>query len=140
MKGKLWGLFFFPSPFEGQGLEKKETQGFPPVRQKPHPRRQGFTCEDVSESVAASDLQRWVLGAKDIQEESREAADDSQEAEGSDDPEQQDRLRVHAIICEVKKKWQPLSAGKIPLFHPNHPLDRATGIMIPAPIPPSVFQ
>lgn len=37
---------------------------------KPRGKAGGVTCEDVGEGVTASDLQRRVLGAEDVQEES----------------------------------------------------------------------
>lgn len=40
-----------------------------------------------------------MLGPKDIQQECRETTQRSQEAEGSNDPQEQHRLRIHAEIC-----------------------------------------
>lgn len=39
-----------------------------------------------------------MFGAKHIQEESSQTADDAQKTKGSDYPQQQDGLRVHAVI------------------------------------------
>ena len=48
--------------------------------------------------ISASDLKCRVLGAKHIQEESSQAAQDAQETEGSDHPQQQDGLWIHTVI------------------------------------------
>ena len=98
-KKSLWGLFSPPDLWRGEKTKKKQPNPGVFLR-----RWRGFTCEDVSERVAARDLQRRVLGAEDIEEEGREAADDAQEAEGGDDPEQQHCLRVHAVICAGRKR------------------------------------
>lgn len=66
--------------------------------------RPGFTCEDVSEGIATGDLQGWVLGPKDIQKERGETTQDAQEAEGSNDPQEQYCLRIHAEICIGRTK------------------------------------
>lgn len=56
------------------------------------------TGEDVCEGVSAGDAQGWVLGPEDVQQEGGETAQDSEEAEGSDDPQEEDGLRVHTVI------------------------------------------
>lgn len=48
--------------------------------------------------ISACDLQCRVLGSKHIQEEGSQAAQDTQETEGSNHPQQQDGLRVHTVI------------------------------------------
>lgn len=58
----------------------------------------------MGERVTPGDLERRVFGAEDVEQKGRKAADDAQEAEGGDDAEQQDRLRVHAVICREREK------------------------------------
>ncbi len=62
------------------------------------------TCEDVSESISACDLEGWVFGSKDIQQKCSETAQNTQETESSNDPQQQDGLRVDTVICERMNK------------------------------------
>ncbi|KAL0620377.1 Protein GVQW1 [Plecturocebus cupreus] len=45
-----------------------------------------------------------MLGTKDIQKESGETTQDAQEAEGSDDPQEQHCLGIHAEICRGRTK------------------------------------
>lgn len=54
------------------------------------------TCKNVSEGVSARDLQSWMFGSKDIQEKRGQAAQNTQEAESSDDPQEENRLGVDA--------------------------------------------
>lgn len=63
-----------------------------------------LTCEDVGEGIATGDLQGWMLGPKDIEEERGETTQDAQETEGSNDPQQQYRLGIHAEICRARTK------------------------------------
>lgn len=67
----------------------------------PAPPRAGppLTGEDVGEGIATGNLQGWMLGPEDIQKECGETTQDAQETEGSDDPQQEHCLRVHAEIC-----------------------------------------
>lgn len=59
-----------------------------------------------------------MLGPKDIQQECRETTQRSQEAEGSNDPQEQHRLRIHAEICRENQifrapsKKSPLAGGE----------------------------
>lgn len=48
--------------------------------------------------ISACDLQCRMFGSKNIQEKSSQAAQDAQEAEGSDHPQQQDGLWIHTVI------------------------------------------
>lgn len=48
--------------------------------------------------VSACDFQSGVLGAKHVQEEGGQTAQDAQEAEGSDHPQQEDGLRVDTVL------------------------------------------
>lgn len=66
--------------------------------------RPGLTCEDVGEGIATGDLQGRMLGPKDIQKECRETTQDAQEAEGGNDPQEQDGLRIHAEIWRGRSK------------------------------------
>lgn len=52
------------------------------------------TCKYVRKCVSACDFQSWVLGAKHVQEEGSQTAQDAQETEGGDHPQQKDGLRV----------------------------------------------
>ena len=56
------------------------------------------TCEDVGKGVSACDLECRVFGSKHVEKERGQAAQNAQEAEGGDDPQQQDSLGVHTII------------------------------------------
>ena len=60
--------------------------------------RPGLTCEDVGKGIATGDFQGWMPGPKDIQKERRETTQDAQEAEGSNDPQEQYCLEIHAKI------------------------------------------
>lgn len=60
--------------------------------------QQTNTCENMCKCVSACDLQCRVFGSKHIQEEGGQAAQYTQETEGSNHPQQQDSLRVHAVI------------------------------------------
>lgn len=73
----------------------------------------GLTCEDVSEGIATGNLQSWMLGPKDIQKECRETTQNAQEAEGSNDPQEQHCLGVHAEICGQRME------GFMPKKHPE---------------------
>lgn len=63
-----------------------------------------LTCEDVGEGIATGDLQGWMLGPKDIEEECGETTQDAQETEGGNDPQEQYRLGIHAEICRARTK------------------------------------
>jgi hypothetical protein len=52
----------------------------------------------MGKGIAPGDLQGWMLGPEDIQKECRETTQDAQEAEGSNDPQEQHCLGVHAEI------------------------------------------
>lgn len=57
-----------------------------------------ITCENMCKSISAGYFQGRVLGTKHIQEKSSQTAEDSQETKASDYSQQQDGLRVHAVI------------------------------------------
>lgn len=61
--------------------------------------------------ISASDLKCRVLGAKHIQEESSQAAQDAQETEGSDHPQQQDGLRIHTVIWRTQRHHKALQVN-----------------------------
>lgn len=69
-----------------------------------HWERPGLTREDMGKGIATGDLQGRMLGPEDIQKECREAAQDAQEAEGGNDPQEQDCLGIHAEVCRGRTK------------------------------------
>ena len=75
-----------------------------PWQSLPHWERPRLTREDVGKGIATGDLQGGMLGPEDIQKERGEAAQDAQEAEGGNDPQEQDCLGIHAEVCRGRTK------------------------------------
>ena len=69
------------------------------------------TCENMCKCISASNLKCRVLGAKHIQEESSQAAQDAQETEGSDHPQQQDGLWIHTVIWRTQRQHKALQVN-----------------------------
>lgn len=144
----------YHSPLLCERLEPKEASGmvsahrslFVPTcnsRRAPPPHGSSFpmasrpmlTCEDVGEGIATGDLQGWMLGPKDIEEERGETTQDAQETEGSNDPQQQYRLGIHAEICRARTKSsraphppKVLLLGRACVSHPPPPPPQSWGI------------